>query len=69
MKVYKINWDAIFGITKAILGLGVLAFWALAFWLMCVRENGTHEQRVNHFGEDAALRMEAENEKRRQKCK
>ena len=55
-------------IFECIVAFASFAFWVFAFVMMSIRENGTHEQRVKCFGEDAAVRMEAENEKRKQKC-
>ena len=56
-------------VLEFIIGFASIAFWVFAFKMMSIRENGTHEQRVKAFGEDAAVRMEAENEKRKRKCK
>jgi len=41
-----------------------IAFFALlSFWLMCVRENGSFEQRKYWFGEQAAHRMQIDAKK------
>lgn len=49
------------------LSWGAMVFFFFACYLMVVRENGTHEQRVFWFGEEGAIKEELMNIKRREK--
>ncbi len=64
----KINWNKVGRITWDFVSVTMFLGFCFSFWLMAVRENGTHEQRVFWFGEDGARVEEANNAKRNQKC-
>ena len=54
-------------VIEVIVSFGLVLFFLFAMFLMAIRENGTHSQRVYWFGEKGAAIEEANNEIRRNK--